>query len=313
MNFIENNEVADVDNQASLHLKNTDNMETIVSGLAHDYTVYSEATLPSNYRKGKWNTICLPFALSEQQVEEAFGVGTQLTLYNGLIKKGTDYTIKYLSHVDGNILPGQPYFIKPSGVDANGADLPNVSGIIGSVVDDSDDALTRITFNTVVIDKKQFDPEKCFYSSDADVNESGTATDTEGFKFTGTYAKTAIDQYSYLINASTGNLRQYTGATTTAANGLNPYRAFLKPNEADVKHNAMSQIDFETNSIIEYAWLENQPLDPTDVISLEEEVVEALNSGRLQMPNKAYNIMGQEIDPRSAKGLVIINGNKVMY
>lgn len=314
MNFIENNDVADVDNQEVLHLKNSDDMETMVSGLEHDYTVYSEATMPSNYRAGKWNTICLPFALSEQQVEETFGVGTQLTLYNGLIKKGKDYTIKYLSHVDGNILPGQPYFIKPSGVDANGKDLPNVGGVIGSVVDGSGDKLTRITFSTVVIDKKQFDPAKCIYSSDADVDINGEATDTEGFKFTGSYAMTPIDQYSYLINPSTGNLRQYTGATTTAEKGLNPYHAFLKPNHADVKHNAMSQIDFETNSIIEYAWLENEMPDiPTEVISLEEEVVDALNSGRLQMPDKAYNIMGQEIDPRSAKGLVIINGKKVLY
>lgn len=269
--------------------------------------------MPSNYRKGKWNTICLPFALSEQQVEEAFGVGTQLTLYNGLIKKGTDYTIKYLSHVDGNILPGQPYFIKPSGVDATGADLPtDGSGNIGSTVEGQSG--TRITFNVVCIDKKQFDPATCIYSSDADVDTNGDATDTEGFKFTGTYAMTPIDQYSYLINVSTGNLRQYTGATTTAAKGLNPYHAFLKPNHADVKHNAMSQIDFETNSIIEYAWLENETPDiPTEVISLEEEVVDALNSGRLAMPDKAYNIMGQEIDPRSAKGLVIINGKKVLY
>lgn len=314
MNFIEDNNVADVDNQEALHLNNSDNMTAKVSALKHDYTVYNEATLPSNYRAGKWNTICLPFALSEQQVEEAFGKGTQLTLYNGLIKKGKDYTIKYLSHVDGNILPGQPYFIKPSGKDANGNDLPNVGGVIGSVVDGSGDALTRITFSTVVIDKKQFDPATCKYSNDDDVDINGDATDTEGFKFTGSYAMTPIDQYSYLINPSTGNLRQYTGATQTdASKGLNPYRAYLKPNHDDVKHNAMSQIDFEEASIIEYAWLENQPLDPTDVISLEEEVVEALNSGRLQMPNKAYNIMGQEIDPRSAKGLVIINGKKVMY
>ena len=314
MNFIENNDVADVVNREVLHLKNTDDMKTLVDTLSHDYTVYSEATMPSNYRAGKWNTICLPFALSEQQVEETFGVNTRLTLYNGLIKKGKDYTIKYLSHVDGNILPGQPYFIKPSGVDANGKDLPNVGGVIGSVVDDSGDALTRITFSTVVIDKKQFDPAKCIYSSDADVDINGDATDTEGFKFTGSYAMTPIDQYSYLINPSTGNLRQYTGATTTAEKGLNPYHAFLKPNHTDVKHNAMSQIDFETNSIIEYAWLENETPDiPTEVISLEEEVVDALNSGRLAMPDKAYNIMGQEIDPRSAKGLVIINGKKVLY
>lgn len=313
MNFIENNDVADVNNQDVLHLNNTDDMVDIVDKLGHDYTVYSEVTMPSNYRKGKWNTICLPFALSEQQVEEAFGVGTQLTLYNGLIKKGTDYTIKYLSHVDGNILPGQPYFIKPSGVDATGADLPtDGSGNIGSTVEGQSG--TRITFNVVCIDKKQFDPATCIYSSDADVDTNGDATDTEGFKFTGTYAMTPIDQYSYLINVSTGNLRQYTGATTIAAKGLNPYHAFLKPNHADVKHNAMSQIDFETNSIIEYAWLENETPDiPTEVISLEEEVVDALNSGRLAMPDKAYNIMGQEIDPRSAKGLVIINGKKVLY
>ena len=317
MNFIENNDVADVDNREVLHLKNTDNMETLVSGLTHDYTIYNEATMPSNYRAGKWNTICLPFALSEQQVEEAFGKGTQLTLYNGLIKKGQDYTIKYLSHVDNNILPGQPYFIKPSGKDANGNDLPNVGGVLGSVVEGSPDAASsqpRITFNVVCIDKKQFDPATCVYSSDSDVDNSGAATDTKSFNFKGTYAKTPMTQYSYLINPSTGNLRQYTGATQAdASKGLNPYRAYLKPNHDDVKHNAMSQIDLEEASIIEYAWLENQPLDPTDVISLEEEVVEALNSGRLQMPNKAYNIMGQEIDPRSAKGLVIINGKKVMY
>ena len=310
MNFIEDNEVADVDNQEALHLQNTDNMETIVSGRAHDYTIYNEATLPSNYRAGKWNTICLPFALSEQQVEEAFGKGTQLTLYNGLIKKGKDYTIKYLSHVDGNILPGQPYFIKPSGKDANGQDLPtDANGILGSTVDGQTG--TRITFNTVVIDKKQFDPATCVYSSDSDVDNSGAATGTKGFKFLGSYAPTPIDQYSYLINPSTGLLRQYTG--TSGKGSLNPYRAYLWPNTDDVKHNALSQIDFEEASIIEYAWLENQPLDPTDVISLEEEVVEALNSGRLQMPNKAYNLMGQEIDPTSAKGLVIINGKKVMY
>lgn len=310
MNFIEDNDVADVDNQDVLHLNNSDNMTAKVSALKHDYTVYNEATLPSNYRAGKWNTICLPFALSEQQVEEAFGKGTQLTLYNGLIKKGKDYTIKYLSHVDGNILPGQPYFIKPSGKDANGQDLPtDANGILGSTVDGQTG--TRITFNTVVIDKKQFDPATCVYSSDSDVDNSGAATGTKGFKFLGSYAPTPIDQYSYLINPSTGLLRQYTG--TSGKGSLNPYRAYLWPNTDDVKHNALSQIDFEEASIIEYAWLENQPLDPTDVISLEEEVVEALNSGRLQMPNKAYNLMGQEIDPTSAKGLVIINGKKVMY
>ena len=316
MNFIKDESVADVYHVNELHLKNNDNMETLVSDLEHDYTVYNEATLPSNYRAGKWNTICLPFALSEDQVEEAFGKGTQLTLYNGLIKKGEDYTIKYLSHVDSNILPGQPYFIKPSGVDANGESLPNVGGILGSAVEGAPDTNTRITFYTVVIDKKQFNTATCSYNNNSDVDNSGEATgEDDGFKFLGTYAPTVPIQYSYLIHASTGNLRQYTGTSTS--NTINPYRAYLKPNNNDVKHNAMSQVAFEddSNSIIEYAWLENEtPYDnPTEIRTIEEEVVDALNSGKLVMPKKAYNLMGVEIDPRSAKGLVIINGKKVLY
>ena len=110
------------------------------------------------------------------------------------------------------------------------------------------------------------------------------------------------------------NAAKTAGTTTTAANGLNPYHAFLRPNNSDVKHNSLSQIDFEEDAIMEYAWLENEtPDDPTPVKTIEEEVVDALNSGKMVMPNKAYNLMGQEIDPRSAKGLVIINGKKVMY
>ena len=305
-------ETLDVHTEDALHLNNTDNMTEKVNGLSHAYTVYNEVTLPSNYRAGKWNTICLPFALSEEQVEEAFGKGTELTLYNGLIKKGTDYTIKYLSHVDRNILPGQPYFIKPSGKDANNSPLPMVGEIIGSEVDTNNDGKTdgtRITFSNVVIDKNHFNIATCKYNNEKDVDGSGAAIEGDGsYEFVGAYANPVIEPYSYLIHPSTGNIKQYTGATNSA-NKLNTYRAYLKPKSEDIKH---MSLDTDFTEVREYTWLDNDD-DPTGVKSLEEEVVDALNSGKMVMPNKAYNLMGQEIDPRSAKGLVIINGKKVMY
>jgi len=304
MNFIEDNSVVDVENKDVLHLNINDNMETLVSNLGHAYTVYNEATLPSTYKADQWSTICLPFALSESQVEEAFGKGTQLTLYNGLIKKGNDYTIKYLSHVDSNILPGQPYFIKPTGLDKSGNPLPkDLKGNIGSTVDGA--VGTRITFNTVVIDKKQFDIDKCKYSSDENVNESGEDLDEKGYVFTASTHNNVLAQYSYVMNG--GLLRRYTGSTKQ----IPTYMAYLKPNTPAAQSGSMSiSADFSEDSM-EYTW--KQDVDPTDVISIKEEVVEALNSGKIVMPNKAYNLMGQEIDPRSAKGLVIINGKKVMY
>ncbi len=298
-------ETLDVNTIDALHLQKTDDMADIVNDLTHAYTVYNEVTLPSNYRAGKWNTICLPFALSESQVEAAFGYGTQLTLYNGLIKKGTDYTIKYLSHVDRNILPGQPYFIKPTGVDKGGNPLQMVGEIIGTAVEGQTG--TRITFNNVVIDKNHFSLDKCKYNNESDVDGSGAAIAGDGgFTFVGAYANPYVEQYSYLIHPSTGNIRQYTGASDT--NKLDSYRAYLKPVTSDIQH---MSLDATFSEVRENTWDESG--EATEVISLEEEVLDALNSGRMQMPKKVYNLMGQEVDPTSAKGLVIINGKKVMY
>ena len=294
-----------VESKEVLHLQKTDDMTDMVDKLTHAYTVYDEVTLPSNYRAGKWNTICLPFALSESQVEAAFGYGTQLTLYNGLIKKGTDYTIKYLSHVDRNILPGQPYFIKPTGVDKGGNPLQMVGEIIGTAVEGQTG--TRITFNNVVIDKNHFSLDKCKYNNESDVDGSGAAIAGDGgFTFVGAYANPYVEQYSYLIHPSTGNIRQYTGASKT--NKLDSYRAYLKPVTSDIQH---MSLDATFSEVRENTWDESG--EATEVISLEEEVLDALNSGRMQMPKKVYNLMGQEVDPTSAKGLVIINGKKVMY
>ena len=190
MNLVENDEItvngASYDHEETLHLQTNDNMATVVSGLTNS-TVFDEVTLPSSYKKDQWYTICLPFALSESQVEEAFGKGTQLTIFNGLIDKGNNFTIKFLSHVDQNILPGQPYLIKPSGVDSDGDDLPNVDGVIGSVVGGAD-SKTRITFNTVLIEKEHFSTEKCYYGNDVNVNTSGTTTGETDYKFQATYS-----------------------------------------------------------------------------------------------------------------------------
>ncbi len=309
MNFVEENSVADVEEVESLHLTDTDNMATFVSTRTHDYTVYDEVTLPSRFRAGEWATICLPFALSENQVEEAFGVGTQLTLYNGLIKKGTDYTIKYLSHVDTNILPGQPYFIKPSGVDANGDPLAKVGDFIGTVVDGSDDDGARITFNTVVIDKNQFNMATCSYGSNQNVDASGADLGEAGYVFTGSTNNDELLPYSYVMNA--GLLRRYT--TTLAAGSrkkIPTYMAYLKPNTSAALSGSMSfTADFSEENV-EKTWETSIDDNPTGISIVD---ADAQNGGRMLNNGKVYNMMGQEIDPSAAKGIIIINGKKVMY
>ena len=292
-----------------LHLKADDNMATIVAnsvhGDANTYlgSVYDEVTLPSNYKKDQWSTICLPFSLTEEQVEEAFGKGTQLTIYNGAIKKSEGiFSVKYLSHVDRNILAGQPYFIKPTGVDANGVDLENVDGVIGSVVEGASG--TRITFNTVCIDSNF--SATTTYGSDEDVDKSGSAIGQQGYKFVGAYNNETLPTYSFIV--SKGELRRFTGSTSK----IPTYYAYLKPNTDAARSGSYSMDVPFTDDTVETAWVIDGGDDPTDVISMEA-ITDAMNNGRVVTTGKAYNMMGQEIDPTSAKGIVIINGKKYMF
>lgn len=305
MNFVEDDAVlgSDIEHKtATLHLQTNDDMTTYTfnGSVLSKSTVFDEVTLPSNYRKAKWNTICLPFALSEDQVEEAFGKGTQLAIFNGLNHDSANhiYHIRYLRHVDQNILPGQPYLIYPTGVDAGGEDLPNVDGVIGDNTIEGASG-TRITFSTVFIDIDKLKQANASYGNDKD------ADGTKSYIFTGSYKPTAIEKYDIYNTPKTGELKRYMGAGTS----LNTYHALIKANDSNIKQDAIS-FSF-TEDDVEKIW-ESVGEEATRIELIADDGI-AEYKLRAADNGKAYNLMGQEIDPRSAKGLVIINGKKVMY
>jgi len=313
LNFVEDESILTskgiAHNENTLHLTADDKMNEYKFGGSNEAltrsTLYDEVTLPSNYKDNQWSAICLPFALSEKQVEEAFGYGTELTLYNGLIKKGTDYTVKFLTHVDQNILPGQPYFIHPTGVDKDGNPLPHVGTVIGSNA--TGGTGTRITFNTVLIDINNLKQACASYGSNANVDVDGKETGEESYVFTGSYAPVnPLTKYSYIMNA--GILRRYTGSTLK----FPTYMAYIAPESDNAKNGSMSfHADFEDN-VIERTWIDDENDAPTSVITIEE-IADAMNAAERKNSDKTYNVMGQQVNPRSAKGLVIKNGKKYIF
>ncbi len=315
LNFVEDESVLksggnNIDHEENtLHLTSDDDMTTYTFNgkVLTKSTLFDEVTLPSNYKDNQWSAICLPFALSEKQVEEAFGYGTELTLYNGLIKKGTDYTVKFLTHVDQNILPGQPYFIRPTGVDKNNNPLPHVDGVIGSNATGAADGKIRLTFNTVLIDINNLKQAYASYGSNANVDVDGKKTGEASYVFTGSYAPVdPLTKYSYIMNA--GILRRYTGSKLK----FPTYMAYIAPKSDNAKNGSMSfHADFEDN-VIERTWIDDDNDAPTSVITIEE-IADAMNAAERKNSDKTYNVMGQQIDPRSAKGLVIKNGKKYIF
>lgn len=70
-----------------------------------DAIVFLERTFSSNY----WNTICLPFSMSEEEVIATFGEGTQILEFSSV----TDGTVLNFTETE-TIEASKPYLIKPA-------------------------------------------------------------------------------------------------------------------------------------------------------------------------------------------------------
>ncbi len=290
-------------------------------------TIYNEITVPSNYRIGKWNTICLPFSVNENQVEQVFGKGTELAIFNGL-RHDTEnhvYYIKYLRHVDQNILPGQPYLIYPTGravaertnqenggMAETGEEVPTV-GTTDKVIGTTIAGSTRLTFRNVIINKGVTAKS---YGCDVDADGSTTS-----YVFTGTDQQKQIAKYDLYNAPKTGALNRYMPSNPATKMTLNTYHAFIKANDSQIMQDAITFAFSEDD--VEKAWdpttwrSEDDDVDPGEAtgIVIIEDVTDGgnySNAGRAAN-GKTYNLMGQQVDPRSAKGIVISNGKKIMY
>lgn len=75
---------------------------------------YETITLNRSFTGGNWETICLPFTMTEKEVEDNFGEGTELIIMNGTSISGTALNVNFVYHEIQSILAGYPYLIKPT-------------------------------------------------------------------------------------------------------------------------------------------------------------------------------------------------------
>lgn len=267
---------------ATLELTQTDD---VADKKSTQTTTYKTVTLNRTFKQNTWNTITLPFALSETQIEKVFGKGTKVILFNGTDGPETGLKAHFLEHVDQNILPGQPYFILPTGVDKNGNDLASVSN-------DKIGGNGGLTFNNVCITS---DVALQTYGSNV---YNGAEQD---FEFVGTFAPTDVFNGDYYINANNGNLTKYTGNSTT----MNTYRAYLK-NSTTASAKAISGVDFGST-------FENDGLSDEDATAIMNVLVNEMGV-EIKPVNGIYNLAGQKVAESTKDlpaGIYIVNGKKI--
>lgn len=175
----------------------SDNAVTIFKPTGDDLVnTYNTVTLDRTFKQNTWNTICLPFHVTEAQVKNVFGDGTKLVIFNGI----SDSKAHLLQHVDQNILAGQPYFI-----------YPTKAGI------------TSLTFHNVSTD------------TNLRVNSYGNDGSDYKFIGTLSQTSIKEGDYYINAKSGDTNVGKLTAYKGTTAGSLNTYRAFIQKTSLGAK------------------------------------------------------------------------------
>lgn len=270
--------------------------------LANSGSVTAKSVTVNHKFHAGWNSICLPFSITESKMRKIFGSATvtagnllnqkkedyELVMYNGATfdKEDSNYdNVHFFHHVYQDIIAGYPYMIYiPSGASV----VQN--GVTSFTVDDvTIENVDRPTITT----SRQYMP-----------NDSGFENHAENshFTFTGVYDPTSIPEGSYCVVKE--GIQIYHETT------LPGYRAYLRPTyKSDPAYaNEIRRITATNLNELTYIWDEANPI--------ESIFADVTSDNEFSAPSNVYSVSGQLIRQNSTsleglpKGIYIVNGKK---
>lgn len=241
---------------------------------------YANVTLAGRtFTKGRWTTLCLPFAVSATQMRKTFGNDVQLiefdktvligqkdTTANGKEETFDRNTILLKNHINNQIVAaGVPYLIKP------GKNIKAGEAVINNVYFPATEVKPQI------------------------VNVGN------GYKWKGVFQNESLGKGDYYISGTDGSFKYY---TTDEGHNSNSFRGYLDwTNGSGAKSIVFSAISFGSAAD-----------DPTTTgigeIKAADIDATTINTGKI------YNINGQVVSNNSTdlnslpKGIYIVNGKK---
>ena len=275
-----------------------------------DVDVYVHRTNLVN-KAGAWNTICLPFVLTQEQFKDAFGC--ELT---ALAKPATsDETAQqWTGQVNGGVLAftkltdltieaGVPYLMQASGEQT--ACLKTIPGAENM----EPEALMKQESTYYAYVGKKTITVNAPYEVKASYNDNIVNGD---FYFRGLYGrKKYIDgsattlisdngsqKYQYISTAAGNYLKYLPSGSTLQFNGMRAY--FYFPNWNAANNNAAQPASNGTNAKIHVA-----------VMAASTTGISNISAAEASKQAEAYNLSGQRVDA-SYKGIVVRNGRKYL-
>lgn len=247
------------------------------------FTVRNNATIEytRTFTKGKWAGLCLPYSISNRQMKDQFGEGTQVILLNKIYDKDGHGIVHFIWHPNQDIIAGYPYLILPSKT-------------TNSIKTNSYVAVNTPSF-FVKGDNggSSFDYES---SHLGDGNNSYSLGTNVGYIFAGNFKKITVPEKSYVI--SNGILKPAASGVT-----LKPFRAYL--------HNTAGAQAKVLKSMAVSGWDDLDDLGNTTSI---DEILE--ENGIFTRGANVYDLNGVLVRKNThtiqglPKGIYVVNGKK---
>ena len=274
------NFVPDNDNQPSGELPLSEDKAYDTSKLkeaegANTIPMYKIVTLDRSFTRGKWNTICLPFTMTEKEVEDVFGIGTELIILDKVSVDEGHASIFMKYHEIQNILAGYPYLIKPT------QDVDHIE-----------------------VHNKGIDPNQQVLEF---TNNGYTSKGVTDFCNPQTFNIKGKDyNASVLLNTGDIFLSNNTLYISRGQSFLKGYRSYLKK-EDDGTAPAKS-VSFNYF----HAWEEEEEATAINVCEMSEEAQQSLG---VNEKDGVYSITGQKVSDTVkglTKGIYVLKGRKVI-
>lgn len=272
-----------------------------IKGYVSGFTIplFNSITLNRTFTKDQWTTLTLPFNLTQTEVEQIFGKGTQLIQLNNATVNSGCAKLEFIYHEIQNVLPGYPYLIKPTLLGADGTTAMTTNG---TSVNNAP---------TYTIEDGKLLKDFTVYNKCINPMIKQTDINCGAYTFKGVPGySTATDNKIWSVNfkendifVSDGDGKMYVSAGNSYAKG---YRAWFEYNDgiSPGKINSISLVIDNPGDD------DDNVVTTIDMVDVDPDLFNALG-----IATGVYNLNGQKVsdDMRSLpKGIYIVNGKKIV-
>ena len=263
---------------------------------------FKAITLKRTFKPNQWTTLSLPFNLTQTEVEQIFGKGTQIIVFDKAKITSARTYLTFFYHEIQNVLPGYPYLIRPTLVDANDNQMETKSNSADNtptytITKDGD----KLTLTEFTVYNKAINP---FIEQHEFKSGGYTAKCTPSYctaNENGNYSKLYKEGDIFV---SEGNGTVYISEGKSYGKG---YRSYIEKDKTGTTTTTAKALSISFSGVEDGD--DNGTTTEIRVTELADDVIQTLGIGGV------YNLNGQKVADTTRNlpaGIYIVNGRKVV-